>query len=186
MLASFSRHYFLWMTFAHCLWRWTVCICLLSGRQMGCQFVKNPLNHSKCCGTCMLLMLGNWAVIEARWWHRFWCSATHLQGGGCRAPVRLPEEVVPSPVRSRRAALRLSGKSMHCISLSIALTMAKRCANPVFNCVTSHTQGSEVEVEVPANICKYMEALFAFTTHPSQVTWHSNRMLSLVTLVHLN
>ncbi|XP_071336660.1 exportin-5 [Trachinotus anak] len=28
--------------------------------------------------------------------------------------------------------------------------------------------GSEVEVEVPANLCKYMEALLAFTTHSSQ------------------
>lgn len=52
----------------------------------------------------------------------------------------------------------------------IELAMAKCCANPVSDGVTSHTQGSEVEVEVPANICKYVEALFAFTTHASQVT----------------
>lgn len=31
------------------------------------------------------------------------------------------------------------------------------------------TQGSDVEVEVPANLSKYMEAVLAFTTHPSQV-----------------
>lgn len=30
-------------------------------------------------------------------------------------------------------------------------------------------QGSDVEVEVPANLGKYTEALLAFTTHSSQV-----------------
>lgn len=77
---------------------------------------------------------------------------------------------MPSPVRSRRAALRLSGKSTHRVSFIIALALAKCCANLAFDGVTLITQGSEVEVEVPANICKYMEALFAFTTHASQVT----------------
>lgn len=35
----------------------------------------------------------------------------------------------------------------------------------------SPPQGSDVEVEVPANISKYMEAVLAFTTHSSQVRW---------------
>ena len=33
------------------------------------------------------------------------------------------------------------------------------------------SQGSDVEVEVPANLSKYMEAILAFTTHSSQVRW---------------
>lgn len=35
----------------------------------------------------------------------------------------------------------------------------------------SPPQGSDVEVEVPANISKYTEAVLAFTTHSSQVRW---------------
>uniref|UniRef100_A0A671YL76 Exportin 5 n=1 Tax=Sparus aurata TaxID=8175 RepID=A0A671YL76_SPAAU len=31
--------------------------------------------------------------------------------------------------------------------------------------------GSDVEVEVPANLSKYMEAILAFTTHSSQTSW---------------
>lgn len=33
-------------------------------------------------------------------------------------------------------------------------------------------QGSDVGVQVPVNLNKYMEALLAFTTHPSQVELH--------------
>lgn len=32
-------------------------------------------------------------------------------------------------------------------------------------------QGSDVEVDVPANLSKYTEAFLAFTTHPSQVSY---------------
>ena len=35
-------------------------------------------------------------------------------------------------------------------------------------------QGSDVEVEVPANLSKYIEALLAFTTHSSQVRFFSD------------
>lgn len=37
--------------------------------------------------------------------------------------------------------------------------------------ITFSRQGSDVEVAVPANLSKYIEALLAFTTHSSQVRW---------------
>ncbi|XP_075874583.1 exportin-5 [Nelusetta ayraudi] len=89
----------------------------------------------------------------------------------------------------------LVASSTHCTSLLIfARAMAKCRANPVSNNVAFLTQGSDVEVEVPANIGKYMEALFAFTTHASQVlksftlsTWGSlfrHETLSKEAVVH--
>lgn len=39
----------------------------------------------------------------------------------------------------------------------------------IFN-ITFLSQGSDVEVDVPANLNKYIEALLAFTTHSSQVS----------------
>ncbi|XP_042593601.1 exportin-5-like [Cyprinus carpio] len=36
--------------------------------------------------------------------------------------------------------------------------------------------GSDIEVQVPVNLDKYMEALFAFTTHPSQFLRSSTQM----------
>lgn len=78
-------------------------------------------------------------------------------------------------MRSGRAALRLSGKCTHCTSLLIIVCAMANCrADPVSDNVTFLTQGSDAEVDVPANIGKYMEALFAFTTHASQVTRHSD------------
>lgn len=161
---------FLCMTFAVCPWYWTVCLRLLSGLQMRWQFAKNPLNHSKYC----------WCSAREellRWIYYTFSDAVPFT---CRPVVIERRYVFLKRLCQVLCALggqlcALVASSTHCTSLLIiARAMAKCRANPVSNDVAFLTQGSDVEVEVPANIGKYMEALFAFTTHASQVTRHSD------------
>lgn len=58
-----------------------------------------------------------------------------------------------------------------CLDLVSANIMWNHRSMFTLSDVVFSSQGSDVEVEVPANLSKYMEAILAFTTHSSQVRW---------------
>lgn len=70
-----------------------------------------------------------------------------------------------------RAALLISGKfgfflGFFFLSCLVILFKIEEWVTVV---IIFSLQGSDVDVEVPANLSMYMEALLAFTTHSSQV-----------------
>uniref|UniRef100_A0A665TXG6 Exportin 5 n=1 Tax=Echeneis naucrates TaxID=173247 RepID=A0A665TXG6_ECHNA len=82
-----------------------------------------------------------------------WVSLVHITSGNCHL-LEILCLLLSEPELQLEAA--------ECLLISISRKVSRQGKLIIF------LQGSEAEVEVPANLNKYMEALLTFTTHSSQ------------------
>lgn len=155
-------------------------VCLVTGQLTDWQYVKSPLNRSKWCDTHASTQTDVKQFLQFMWlWLkslctffleqcRWWSGVTSSWRGSVRSCVLW----VASSARwwwVHPNVAALIPVLAWCLDLVSANIMWNRRSMFTLSDVVVSSQGSDVEVEVPANLSKYMEAILAFTTHSSQV-----------------